>query len=181
MSIVKGTILRVSWSRPEPIERVESPILVRSRVAGCAVLFAVAAVGCTNSPPTVEKPSTVNSPHASPSMTGAILRIVASHAYRARHAPSSFRLGHVVVLGPKEVEFPMGGSGSCPPVARAATMRGPELRLLLAPDHSSCTTDLVTYAVVVTLSEPIFGPHAEIRLTRLDVGYKGSGTLYTFH
>jgi len=100
------------------------------------------------------------------------VRVVTSHAYAPADAPAPLRRHRAVVLASNLVEFEMGGSGSCPPVATSATISGDTLVIRVAPGGNGiCTSDLRGYAVVVTLSAPVLAPNAFKSITSITVGY----------
>lgn len=109
---------------------------------------------------------------ASPSITaGQSVRVVASRAYPPGHPPVPLYLRHAVVLSATSVEFPMGGSGSCPPVATAVQIRGTTVVTTVRPARRGCTFDLLQYAIVMRLSAPIFDPRSSAPITSITVGY----------
>jgi hypothetical protein len=85
-----------------------------------------------------------------------------------RVRPGVLQRRAAVALSPTRLEFAMGGSGTCAPVAKAAAVRGDELVVPVRPAHSVCTTDLVFYTVVVTLNRPVL---ANRNIKTLETGY----------
>jgi hypothetical protein len=73
-----------------------------------------------------------------------------------------------IVLSPDSVEFAMGGSSSCPPVARTASRAHGTLVIPITSPHRGCTADLVFYTVVVTLNQPTL---SDTTIVTLRTGY----------
>jgi hypothetical protein len=101
----------------------------------------------------------------------ASVSVVASRAFHPKRAPTPLRPGKAIALSPRRVEFAMGGSNSCPPVARSVAIRGATLLVRAATAHSSCALDLRTYAVVMTVNAPVFAPNAYRSITQIRIGY----------
>lgn len=135
-------------------------------------LVLLCAAACTSAHPSNET-TRRNQPSLSPSPTSASqpLRVVALRAYPPGQPPVPLYLRHAVVLSATSVEFPMGGSGSCPPVATAVQIRGTTLLTIVHPARRGCTLDLRQYALVMRLSAPVFDPRAFASIKSITVGY----------
>jgi hypothetical protein len=142
------------------------------RETAVAVVAVLGLSGCTthhNSAAPKQSPTASTSASATPL---APVRVLASHAYAPADAPVPLRPHRAVMLAANRVEFEMGGSGSCPPVAASATISGDTLVIPVVPGGNGiCTSDLRGYAVVVTLSAPVLAPNAFKSITSITVGY----------
>jgi hypothetical protein len=98
------------------------------------------------------------------------------HSSARRGVEHELRGNSALVLSPYRLEFAMGGSGSCTPYARAASVSRGTLVIPVesAGQRRGCTLDLVEYTVVVTLNQPLLaGP----KVQSLRTGYGESPKL----
>jgi len=82
--------------------------------------------------------TTRSSVSPSPATTLVRLRVLSSLAYQPGREPAPLRPGRAGVLSPTTVEFAMGGSGSCPPMAAGCRAT----RRLVVGDHPPCSEGL---------------------------------------
>jgi hypothetical protein len=133
------------------------------RVVGAVAFVVCALTSCSgNQPrePAAEPAHHVAAAEANVSVRPLVVRHSSAHPGVARQ----LREGAAIVLSPTSVEFAMGGSGSCPPVARSVSRTRGTLVVPITPKHPGCTLDLVDYTVVVTLNQPLLSDTAIVRL-----------------
>ncbi len=146
------------------------PTGMRALLVVAATVFILSAAGCTGAR-MPHQATTRSSVSPSPATTLVRLRVLSSLAYQPGLAPAPLRPGRAVVLSPTTVEFAMGGSGSCPPIAAAVEPRDAPLLVIIRPAQKVCTADLRAYAVVIRLSAPVFAPSASATITSITFGY----------
>ena len=134
-----------------------------------AVAAAMAVAGCTNG--SAEGNETTPSA-SSAAQTSAELQVVASTAYEPGRAPRRTDGRRALVLASDTVEFKMGGSSNCKPVARQPERRDGQLALQIVPSDQACLDDYRPYDVVVRFNQPVFAD-ASLRLLR--AGYRPGG------
>jgi hypothetical protein len=123
------------------------------RALGLVGLAVIAVTSCSSSHST--HPVAAPRPHVTSTPVSAQLEPLAVLHSKARRGITRRLRREAIVLSPSRVELEVGGSGTCPPSARSATIDGRSL-LLRFRRFRGCTEDLVLYTVVVTLNQPVF-------------------------